>query len=151
MFSQASPCKGNPPERIQKVWLGWPLFNTQLQSCLIELGQCLFPLLLPRDWHYSLWEKIHRGRGALLSLYSQSLSSVEQLIAVFLDTSLKTGCTGHLHTQMGLPTQPGHGQGTQDLWNNPRFSHQTDIKPLCNFRCARKQGFYQARRLPSKA
>lgn len=151
VYSQAFPCKGNPPEWVQKVWLSWPLFNTQFQSCRIELGQCFFPLLLPRDWHYSLSEKTHRRCGALLSFYSQSLSSMEQPTALFLDTSLKPGCTGHLHTQMGLLTQLRYGQGTQDLWNNPRFPHQTDIKPLCNFRCTREQGLYHTRRLPSKA
>lgn len=75
---------------------------------------------------------------------------MEQPTALFLDTSLKPGCTGHLHTQIWLPTQLEYGQGTQDLGNNPRFPHQTDIKPLCNWG-AGEEGVYQARRLPSKS
>lgn len=57
MHLQALSCKGNAPGLIQKVCLRWPLSQTQLQHCSIELGQWCFSLLLLRDRLYSLTQE----------------------------------------------------------------------------------------------
>ena len=78
-------------------------------------------------------------QALLLSLHSQSVDpelNGAHTTALFLDTSLKPGCTGHLGTQVRPPIRLGFGQGahtTQDLGSNPRPPGQIHSKPLCNF------------------